>query len=190
MRPRGPGQRREPVPSPPGVILYILLVGYPPFWDEDQHKLYQQIKAGAYDVSARAADRAGGGRQQPGRTAQGPGSCGGGGSRRHCALSPLPVPLPRVGHSHSRSQKPHQPDADHQPRQAHHRTRGAEAPVGLREYPAGPRGALLTPIGPPGTLGAAWPLAGTRGWVVEATGPATLSLPRPLSSLPWGARPP
>lgn len=35
----------------PGVILYILLVGYPPFWDEDQHKLYAQIKAGAYDVS-------------------------------------------------------------------------------------------------------------------------------------------
>lgn len=35
---------------PTGVILYILLVGYPPFWDEDQHRLYQQIKAGAYDV--------------------------------------------------------------------------------------------------------------------------------------------
>ncbi|CAL8254443.1 unnamed protein product [Lota lota] len=35
-----------------GVILYILLVGYPPFWDEDQHKLYQQIKAGAYDFSS------------------------------------------------------------------------------------------------------------------------------------------
>ncbi|XP_023215319.1 calcium/calmodulin-dependent protein kinase type II delta chain-like, partial [Centruroides sculpturatus] len=34
-----------------GVILYILLVGYPPFWDEDQHRLYGQIKAGAYDVS-------------------------------------------------------------------------------------------------------------------------------------------
>lgn len=34
-----------------GVILYILLVGYPPFWDEDQHKLYSQIKTGAYDVS-------------------------------------------------------------------------------------------------------------------------------------------
>ncbi|XP_028397188.1 calcium/calmodulin-dependent protein kinase type II subunit delta-like isoform X2 [Dendronephthya gigantea] len=32
-----------------GVILYILLVGYPPFWDEDQHKLYGQIKAGVYD---------------------------------------------------------------------------------------------------------------------------------------------
>lgn len=34
-----------------GVILYILLVGYPPFWDEDQARLYAQIKAGAYDVS-------------------------------------------------------------------------------------------------------------------------------------------
>jgi len=34
-----------------GVILYILLVGYPPFWDEDQHRLYAQIKAGAYEVS-------------------------------------------------------------------------------------------------------------------------------------------
>ncbi|KAI6076943.1 Calcium/calmodulin-dependent protein kinase type II subunit alpha isoform X2 [Aix galericulata] len=51
------GHRRLPVwhgtdpTSPPraGVILYILLVGYPPFWDEDQHRLYQQIKAGAYD---------------------------------------------------------------------------------------------------------------------------------------------
>lgn len=42
-----------------GVILYILLVGYPPFWDEDQHKLYQQIKAGAYDVSERRVWRAG-----------------------------------------------------------------------------------------------------------------------------------
>ncbi len=34
-----------------GVILYILLVGYPPFWDEDQHRLYSQIKSGAYDVN-------------------------------------------------------------------------------------------------------------------------------------------
>ncbi|KAK0182369.1 hypothetical protein PV327_000516 [Microctonus hyperodae] len=32
-----------------GVILYILLVGYPPFWDEDQHRLYGQIKNGSYD---------------------------------------------------------------------------------------------------------------------------------------------
>uniref|UniRef100_A0A3P9DIN1 Calcium/calmodulin-dependent protein kinase (CaM kinase) II delta 1 n=1 Tax=Maylandia zebra TaxID=106582 RepID=A0A3P9DIN1_9CICH len=36
-----------------GVILYILLVGYPPFWDEDQHRLYQQIKAGAYDLNSK-----------------------------------------------------------------------------------------------------------------------------------------
>ena len=28
-----------------GVILYILLVGYPPFWDDDQKRLYAQIKA-------------------------------------------------------------------------------------------------------------------------------------------------
>lgn len=32
-----------------GVVLYILLVGYPPFWDEDQQRLYAQIKAGAFD---------------------------------------------------------------------------------------------------------------------------------------------
>ncbi|CAH8430218.1 unnamed protein product [Dicrocoelium dendriticum] len=32
-----------------GVILYILLVGYPPFWDEDQNRLYSQIKSGAFD---------------------------------------------------------------------------------------------------------------------------------------------
>ena len=46
--------RKEPYTKPVdiwacGVILYILLVGYPPFWDEDQHKLYSQIKSGAYD---------------------------------------------------------------------------------------------------------------------------------------------
>ena len=38
------------IPFVLGVILYILLVGYPPFWDEDQHKLYSQIKSGVYDV--------------------------------------------------------------------------------------------------------------------------------------------
>ena len=42
-----------------GVILYILLVGYPPFWDEDQHRLYAQIKAGAYDVSTGEMAKAG-----------------------------------------------------------------------------------------------------------------------------------
>lgn len=34
-----------------GVILYILLVGYPPFWDEDQKRLYAQIKMCRYSVS-------------------------------------------------------------------------------------------------------------------------------------------
>lgn len=34
-----------------GVILYILLVGYPPFWDEDQKRLYAQIKAARYEAS-------------------------------------------------------------------------------------------------------------------------------------------
>jgi len=32
-----------------GVILYILLVGYPPFWDDDQTRLYNQIKSGSYE---------------------------------------------------------------------------------------------------------------------------------------------
>ena len=32
-----------------GFIWYIFLLGYLPFLDDDQHKLYQQIKAGAYD---------------------------------------------------------------------------------------------------------------------------------------------
>lgn len=34
-----------------GVILYILLVGYPPFWDDEKEKLYSQIKKGSYCVS-------------------------------------------------------------------------------------------------------------------------------------------
>ena len=32
-----------------GVILYILLGGYPPFHDEDQAVLFQRIKAGVYE---------------------------------------------------------------------------------------------------------------------------------------------
>jgi len=32
-----------------GVILYILLVGYPPFWDDDQHRMFDQIKKGKYE---------------------------------------------------------------------------------------------------------------------------------------------
>ena len=34
-----------------GVILYILLVGYPPFWDDDQSKMFEQIKKGKFSVS-------------------------------------------------------------------------------------------------------------------------------------------
>ena len=33
-----------------GVVLYILLVGYPPFWDDDQRRMFELIKRGKYDV--------------------------------------------------------------------------------------------------------------------------------------------
>ncbi|KJE97821.1 calcium/calmodulin-dependent protein kinase II gamma M subunit [Capsaspora owczarzaki ATCC 30864] len=47
-----------------GIILYILLAGYPPFWDDDTKVLYEQIKLGEYeypspdwdDVSSEARD--------------------------------------------------------------------------------------------------------------------------------------
>lgn len=35
-----------------GVILYILLSGYPPFWDDNQQKLFDIIKRGQYDFPA------------------------------------------------------------------------------------------------------------------------------------------
>ena len=49
--------RKEPYGRPVdlwacGVILYILLVGYPPFWDDNQSRLFELIKSGKYDVSA------------------------------------------------------------------------------------------------------------------------------------------
>ena len=31
-----------------GVIVYIVMCGYPPFYDENQNKLFQKIKAGRY----------------------------------------------------------------------------------------------------------------------------------------------
>eukprot|EP00047_Mylnosiga_fluctuans_P003994 m.232189 g.232189 ORF g.232189 m.232189 type:complete len:509 (+) comp12311_c0_seq1:2-1528(+) len=31
-----------------GVIMYILLVGFPPFWHDDQQELFEQIKSGKY----------------------------------------------------------------------------------------------------------------------------------------------
>ena len=31
-----------------GVICYVLLVGYPPFYDQDQRKLFRKIKAGLF----------------------------------------------------------------------------------------------------------------------------------------------
>ena len=31
-----------------GVICYVLLAGYPPFYDEDQKKLFKKIKEGRY----------------------------------------------------------------------------------------------------------------------------------------------
>lgn len=31
-----------------GVIIYVLLAGYPPFYDEDQKKLFRKIKEGRY----------------------------------------------------------------------------------------------------------------------------------------------
>ena len=47
--------RKEPYTYPVdvwacGVVLYILLVGYPPFWDDDQGKMFEQIKRGRFDV--------------------------------------------------------------------------------------------------------------------------------------------
>jgi len=34
----------------PGVILYTLLVGYPPFWESNKPRLFEKIKAGDYSV--------------------------------------------------------------------------------------------------------------------------------------------
>jgi len=34
----------------PGVILYILLAGYPPFWDKNRDRLFKKITTGDYSV--------------------------------------------------------------------------------------------------------------------------------------------
>ena len=48
-----------------GVVLYILLVGYPPFWDDDQSKMFEQIKQGRYEASGeRERGRVRGGRER------------------------------------------------------------------------------------------------------------------------------
>ena len=99
-----------------GVILYILLVGYPPFWDEDQHRLYAQIKAGAYDVILSST----------------------------CVLlfGPITsafllfllVSVAGMGHGDTGRQKFDQSNVDCQPRQAHHGRRSPQTPMDLRKY--------------------------------------------------------
>ena len=32
-----------------GVILYVMLCGFPPFYDEEEENLYKQIKSGTYE---------------------------------------------------------------------------------------------------------------------------------------------
>ena len=83
-----------------GVILYILLVGYPPFWDEDQHRLYAQIKAGAYDVNHLPLSLLSlvGFDKNVGH------------------LYFLTVPVARVGYGDARGQESHQSDANCQSR--------------------------------------------------------------------------
>jgi serine/threonine protein kinase len=51
-----------------GVILFILLGGYPPFYDESEPRLFKKIREGRYDMVRPAQRRgaAGGGRPQRG----------------------------------------------------------------------------------------------------------------------------
>ena len=97
-----------------GVILYILLVGYPPFWDEDQHRLYAQIKAGAYDVNIWIFKE----NVQPVKN-----------RFNHCLL--FTVPVTWMGHCHSWGQKSHQPNVDSQSLKEDPFRWGAQAPLDL-----------------------------------------------------------
>lgn len=112
-----------------GVILYILLVGYPPFWDEDQHRLYAQIKAGAYDVSYKTCCRIWD-FLRPASDVEYIRVC----SSFELLVFLFLVSLTRVGHSNTRSEEPNQPNADSQSFKENYSFRGFEAPMDLRMY--------------------------------------------------------
>lgn len=40
-----------------GVVMFLLLVGYPPFWQNDDRKLMSMIVEGRYNMEARYWDR-------------------------------------------------------------------------------------------------------------------------------------
>jgi serine/threonine protein kinase len=61
-----------------GVITYILLAGFPPFYDENNATLFAQIKAGAYEFASPYWDGVSEGGEYP-VGEQTLGACGGGG---------------------------------------------------------------------------------------------------------------
>lgn len=98
--------RKEPYGRPVdlwacGVILYILLVGYPPFWDDNQSRLFELIKAGKYEVRMSALVSVEASCTLTTRT-QG---CGVPCSVTHC-LAPIPasVSIPGMGHGNKNCQ--------------------------------------------------------------------------------------
>ena len=135
-----------------GVILYILLVGYPPFWDDDQSRLYAQIREGEYDVrrpsvlsltllygwlvltamlllcfvvfTARTKYELCDSRLPP-PTLHGTAINN---------LTLLPVPVAGVGLGHQRGERPHYPDVVNEQQWQNHRHRRPEAPLDLRAY--------------------------------------------------------
>lgn len=96
-----------------GVILYILLVGYPPFWDEDQHRLYAQIKAGAYDVGHEILLET---------------------KKQNWNLnSNYSVSQPWMGHGNTGGEKPDKFDAHCESEKKNYSRTGAKAPLDLRK---------------------------------------------------------